>query len=114
MRFENHRKEKRNQLRTLIASIGLPIHLLKSLPQGISGDFMSVVSVKIPKRVKEKMKEYGDVVNWPEEIRGSIIAKIEEVERSRALEEAIKLLEGIPSTPRGTARSLVREDRDSH
>ena len=75
---------------------------------------MSVVSVKIPKRVKEKMKEYGDIVNWPEEIRESIIAKIEEVERSKALDEAIKLLEGIPSTPRGTARALMREDRDSH
>jgi hypothetical protein len=75
---------------------------------------MSVVSVKIPKRVKEKMKEYSEAINWPEEIRGLIIAKIEEIERSRTLEEVIKLLEGMPSTPRGTARALVRGNRDSH
>ncbi len=75
---------------------------------------MAVVSVKVPKWVREKMKAYGEVVNWPEEIRKSIIAKIEEIERVRAVEEAIKLLEAIPPAPRGTAEALVREDRDSH
>ncbi len=75
---------------------------------------MSVVSVKIPKKMKEKMKEYNKIINWPEEIRRFIIAKIEEVERSKALENAIKLLEKIPLTDRGTAKALVRENRDSH
>jgi hypothetical protein len=56
---------------------------------------MSVVSVKIPKKIKEKMKEYNKIINWPEEIRRLIIAKIEEVERNKALENAIKLLEKI-------------------
>jgi hypothetical protein len=75
---------------------------------------MGVVSVKVPKRVKEKMREYSKIINWPEEIRGLINTRIEEFERGRTLEEIIKLLEGIPSTPRGTARALVRGDRDSH
>jgi|YelNatPaOPRAMG01_1025707.scaffolds.fasta_scaffold126107_2 hypothetical protein len=75
---------------------------------------MSVISVKVPKRIREKMREYSGIINWPEEIRGLITAKIEEVERKKAVEEAIKLLEGVSSKPRGTARTLVREDRDSH
>jgi len=74
---------------------------------------MSVVSVKVPLWVKEKMREYEDVVNWPEEIRKSIIAKLEELERRRAVEEAVKLLERVRPAPRGTAARLVREDRDS-
>ncbi len=75
---------------------------------------MAVVSVKVPKWVKEKMKAYGEVVEWPEEIRRLIIAKIEELERIRAVEKAIKLLEQIPPAPKGTAKALVREDRDRH
>ena len=74
---------------------------------------MSVVSVKVPKAIKEKMKKYGSV-NWPEEIRRAIMAKIEEVERIQAVEEAIKLLEAIPPAPSGAAEALVREDRDSN
>lgn len=75
---------------------------------------MAVVSVKVPKWVREKMKAYGEVVEWPEEIRRLIIAKIEELERIRAVEKAIKLLEAIPPAPKGTAEALVREDRDRH
>jgi len=75
---------------------------------------MAVVSVKVPKWVREKMKAYGEVVEWPAEIRRLIISKIEEIERVNAVERAIKLLEQIPPTPKGTAEELVREDRDRH
>jgi hypothetical protein len=75
---------------------------------------MAVVSVKVPKWVREKMNAYGEAVEWPEEIRRLIITKIEELERIRAVEKAIKILEQIPPTPKGTAKDLVREDRDRH
>jgi len=75
---------------------------------------MAVVSVKVPKWVREKMNAYSEAVEWPEEIRRLIITKIEEFERIRAVEKAIKLLEQIPPTPKGTAEDLVREDRDRH
>ena len=75
---------------------------------------MSVVSVKVPEWVRQKMREYSESVEWPEEIRRLIIAKIEELEREKAVEDAIKMLEPIPTTPRGTAKTLVREDRDRH
>ncbi|MEM1940366.1 MAG: hypothetical protein QXN23_07110 [Candidatus Caldarchaeum sp.] len=45
-----------------------------------------MASVKVPHRVKDKMKEYEDV-----EIRRSIINKLEELERERAVKEAIKV-----------------------
>jgi|FaiFalFF_MnMetaG_3_1042247.scaffolds.fasta_scaffold00965_3 hypothetical protein len=75
---------------------------------------MSVVSVKVPRWVKEKMREYGNMVNWPEEIRRGIIAKLEELERRRAVEDAIEILKEVRPAAEGTAVRLVREDRDSH
>ena len=75
---------------------------------------MAVVSVKVPEWVKEKMKEFSNVINWPEEIRNFIIAKINEIERVRAVERAIKILEKVPPAEQGTAKMLIREDRDSH
>lgn len=75
---------------------------------------MSVVSVKVPRWVKEKMKQYENMVNWPEEIRKSILARLEELERKQAVEEAVKLLENVRPAPLGTAARLVREDRESH
>jgi hypothetical protein len=75
---------------------------------------MAVVSVKVPEWVKEKMRVLSGAVNWPEEIRKFIIAKINEVERVKAVEKAIEILEKVPPTESGTAKRLVREDRDSH
>jgi len=75
---------------------------------------MAVVSVKVPEEIKEKMRAYSDVVKWPEIIRESIIKKIEEVERGKAVEKVIRLLEPIAPAPKGTAKVLVREDRNSH
>jgi hypothetical protein len=60
------------------------------------------------------MKAYDGLVEWPEEIRKMLISKIEELERANAVEEAVRLLDSVPSTPNGTAKRLVRDDRDSH
>lgn len=75
---------------------------------------LPVVSVKVPGWVKEKMKAYSGVVDWPEEVRRMIIAKIEEVEREQAINKVVEILSSLPRTPSGTAKALVREDRDSH
>ena len=75
---------------------------------------MSVVSVKVPRWVKEKMSKHTGSVNWPEEVRKLIIRKIEELERAEALERTAKILEATPSAPKGTAEKLVRLDRESH
>jgi len=75
---------------------------------------MAVISVKVPTSIKEKMKEYKEDVDWPEEIRRFITVRIEELERVRAVEKAMRLLEEIPPAVKGTAKALVREDRDSN
>jgi hypothetical protein len=64
--------------------------------------------------VKKKMRMLSDTINWPEEIRTFIIARINEIERVKAVEKAVKILEKVPPAEHGTAKKLVREDRDSH
>ncbi|MEM2186357.1 MAG: hypothetical protein QXT37_05260 [Thermofilaceae archaeon] len=70
--------------------------------------------MKVPREMKEKMEGYAGVVNWVEGIRKWIAQRVEELERVRAVEEAVRLLENIAHASRGTARLLVRENRDSH
>ncbi len=74
----------------------------------------TVLSIRIPRELKEKMKTLGKDVNWSSEIRRFIEARIRELERRKVLEEAHTIIEKLPKTPRGTAQKYVREDRDSH
>jgi len=75
---------------------------------------MSVVSVKVPSRVKQDMRRVKDSVKWPEEIRNFIIHKLEEERRKESIENAEKVLEKVRRLPKGSSAKLVREDRDSH
>lgn len=72
---------------------------------------MTVVSVRIPKEIKEKMKKYD--VNWSEEIRRAIAERISEIERMKAAEEISKMIERLPRAEAGFSAKSVREDRDS-
>jgi len=71
-----------------------------------------VVSFRIPKALKEQMKETN--INWSEEIRKFIEKKVREYKRVKALEEIDEMLASLPRARRGTARNYVREDRDSN
>ncbi len=73
---------------------------------------MEIVSFRIPKELKEQMKETG--INWSEEVRKFIEARIREYRRKRALEEIDAMLSKLPETGKGTARKYVREDRDGN
>ena len=75
---------------------------------------MSVVSVKVPRQVKEEMEKTKDSVKWADEIRRFIIGKLEEESRRKGIEDAERVLRGVRRLPKGTAEQLVREDRDSH
>ncbi|MBM5804593.1 MAG: hypothetical protein FJZ49_00740 [Candidatus Verstraetearchaeota archaeon] len=75
---------------------------------------MSVVSVKVPKRVKEDMEKLKDRVSWPEEIRSFIAKKLEEAKNRETVEQVEELLGTMPVQPKGTVSMLVREDRGSH
>ncbi len=72
----------------------------------------AIMSVRVPPELKREMKKYN--INWSEEIREFIKRRIEEEEKKRALKEVIELVESLPGVPEGTAKKLVREDRDSH
>lgn len=75
---------------------------------------MSVVSVKVPPRVKEDMQKLKDSVQWSEEIRNFIIDKLEEEKRKEGIRKAEEVLGKVRRLPRGSTVGLVREDRDSH
>ncbi len=75
---------------------------------------MSVISIRIPRELKEKMEKFRDEVNWSEEIRRFIENRIRELERKRILKEVEEMLSRLPTQPYGAISSIVREDRDSH
>jgi len=60
------------------------------------------------------MNSLRDVVNWSEEIRKFLEARVEELHRRKVLSEVRKVIEQLPEIPKGMASRYVREDRDSH
>ena len=72
---------------------------------------MAVITVRIPRELKEAMERLD--VNWSEEIRRFIARRVDEELRRRRLEEAIAILRGTKGVERGFAEKAVREDRDS-
>lgn len=74
--------------------------------------YVSVVSVRVPRELKERMDALRGVVNWSEEIRAFIERRVAELEQERAIEELERLVEKLPPSPRGLALRYVREDRD--
>lgn len=75
---------------------------------------MSVVSVKVPSKVKQDMRKVKDSVKWPEEIRNFILEKLEEEKRKENIKNAEEVLAKVRRLPKGSTARLVREDRDSH
>ena len=74
---------------------------------------MSVVSVKVPPKVKQDMQKVKDSVKWSEEIRNFILEKLEEERRKENIEKAEDALRKIRRLPKGGSLKFVREDRDS-
>ena len=76
---------------------------------------MSVVlSIRIPKKLKEEMDKLRDIIDWSKEIRAFIEEKIRIYKRIKVLNEIDRLLEELPSTPKGLTTKLVREDRERY
>jgi len=72
-----------------------------------------VVSFKVGKEIKEKMRKYRAAVNWSEELRKFIEEKLRELEAKEVLEEVLRELEQATwSVPQGFSVTSVREDRD--
>lgn len=73
-----------------------------------------VISVRIPRKLKEQMDMLKKYVDWSEEIRRYLEKRVEEVRRMKVLEEVRRVIESLPEVPRGTITSYVRRDRDSN
>ncbi len=72
-----------------------------------------VVSFKVPKEIKEKMRKYSKRVKWSEELRNYVIERIRRMEAEENLEKVIEMIESTKGVPRGFSVRSVREDRDS-
>jgi predicted DNA-binding protein len=75
---------------------------------------LSVVCIRIPRELKERMDRLRDVIGWSEEIRKFIERKVEEIEQERALREFEEIIRTIPKLPPEEAVKLVKEDRNSY
>jgi hypothetical protein len=74
----------------------------------------TVLSIRISKDVKRRMDELRDVVDWNDEIKRFLEARVDELYRRKIIEEVRRVVELLPEMPRGSVTKYVRADRDSH
>jgi len=72
-----------------------------------------VISIRVPKKLKEKMNKFKDV-NWSEEIRKFIEERISQYEVDMILKRTEEHLRDVPELPSGTVCKWLRGDRGSH
>ncbi len=70
-----------------------------------------VISVRIPKRLREKVRKYRDV-NWREVVLEAIESKIRQLETQEILAEIDELNKGLKPSE-APSWKLIREDRDA-
>ncbi len=70
-----------------------------------------VISVRIPKRLREKVRKYRDV-NWREVVLEAIESKIRQLETQEILAEIDGLNKGL-KVSEAPSWKLIREDRDA-
>ena len=73
-----------------------------------------VISIRIPRKLKEEMDKLKDMVSWNEEIRRFLKSRVEELRRIKVLKDVRRTIEQLPEVPRGTVTGYVRGDRDSN
>ncbi len=73
-----------------------------------------VVSFKVPKEIKEKMRRYRNKVNWSKLLREFLIEKIRLLEAEEKLKKVSKIISETRGVPLGFSTAAVREDRDSN
>jgi len=73
---------------------------------------MDVISFRLPKEVKENMKEID--INWSKEMRKFIERTVRDYKKEQSIKKIDSMLQILPRTNKGTASKYVREDRDSN
>ena len=73
---------------------------------------MDVISFRLPKEVKESMKEID--INWSEEMRKFIERTIRNYKKEQSIKKIDSMLRTLPGADKGAASKYVRKDRDSN
>jgi len=73
-----------------------------------------VVSFKVPREIKEKMRKYANKVNWSALLREFLMEKIRLLEAEENLERVRKIISETSGVPLGFSSKSVREDRNSN
>ena len=71
------------------------------------------LSVRVSKDVKNRMDGPRDIVDWNDEIKRFLEARVDELYRRKIIEEVRRVVELLPEMPRGSITKYVRGDRDS-
>ncbi|ADI32024.1 type II toxin-antitoxin system CcdA family antitoxin [Staphylothermus hellenicus] len=72
--------------------------------------YTSVISIRIPRRVKEELKRLG--INYSNEVREYLIKRVREERGKRLIEEIDKLMKSIGLVEDNLSARFTREDRD--
>jgi len=72
-----------------------------------------VVSFKVPREIKEKMRRYSGRIRWSEELRRFVAERIKELEREENLTKVVETIGSTRGVPRGFSAGAIREDRDA-
>jgi len=71
-----------------------------------------VISFKVSREIKERMKKFRNKVDWSAELRRFVEQRLRELEADEKLEAVAKELEKASwSIPTGFSKKSVREDR---
>ncbi|HDD56822.1 MAG TPA: hypothetical protein ENG18_02235 [Nitrososphaeria archaeon] len=73
----------------------------------------TVISIRVPEKLKREMDRLRGEVNWSKEIKEFIKRRIEEYRKKKVFDELVEYIKTLPEAPKGVARELVRESRDS-
>ena len=74
------------------------------------GDILSIITIRIPRELKEKMKKYREI-NWSEVVRRALEERIRIQERIEATRRMDKIRRKVKPVKRGELDKWIREDR---
>jgi len=74
------------------------------------GDILSIITIRIPRELKEKMKKYREI-NWSEVVRRALEERIRIQERIEATRRMDEIRRKVKPVKRRELDKWIREDR---
>jgi len=73
-------------------------------------DILSIITIRIPKELKEKMRKYKEI-NWSEVIRKALEEKIRIQEKIEAIRKIDEIRRKVKPVKKGELDKWIRENR---